>query len=334
MCYLRMNVLSPDECFLSSCIMASIIDVRPLNPVFPWKGKTFSQVTSYLQKNKNSNSNIANYLLPNPLKIYRREIATPTEIGCSQRSAASIDEVNRPGGSIVMAANIQGINGIIGTVDPLIPNDTSVTGAVCDTCNKGNCTTSSTIDTVCFTDESKARRRCRSSGMIHQKYKTDHNNSQVYYTNTNQYLTSRNRLFSQNQFNYLRQGVANQKPGSAATAQNQYSPNGLPTCQSTNPTEPNYVQVVYKPSNSRFANQGGVSSSAYINRVRYDTVNTVAAATGATSNYGHEVANELAYHSSFVGYTTKDKVGYPNTRAPVIKPDGSVRACNNYIYRY
>jgi len=305
---------------------------------FPWKGKTFAQVTSYLQKNKNGNPSVANYMLPNPLQIYRREIATPSEVGCTERTARSIDELNRPGGSIVLSSpdTVQGIQGIVGTVDPLLPNNASVTGAACITCTgPDNCTTSSTDSSnVCFTDANKALRRCRSAGMVHQKYKTDHNNAQIYYTNSRQYLTSRQRLYAQNQFNYMRSGDSQAKPGSAATANNHYSPNGLPSCQSTDPTEPNYVEVVYKPSNSRFANQGGVSSSAYINRVRYDTVNTVAAATGATSNYGPEVANELAYRSSFVGYTTKDKVGFPNTKAPVVKPDGEVRTCNTYIYRY
>jgi hypothetical protein len=42
----------------------------------------------------------------------------------------------------------------------------------------------------------------------------------------------------------------------------------------------------------------------------------------------------LAYNSSFVGYTIKDKVGFPNTKAPVIPPTGGLRKCNYFIYRY
>ena len=48
-------------------------------PLTKWKGKTFSQISSVLQKNKNtlsSDAPVHMLLRPMPMKHYRREIAT------------------------------------------------------------------------------------------------------------------------------------------------------------------------------------------------------------------------------------------------------------------
>ena len=70
---------------------------------FPWKGRTFAQVTSIITKNKETTypSSATRYLFnARPLKIYRREIATVTAPRCS-RISVSIDELNRPNGYLV-----------------------------------------------------------------------------------------------------------------------------------------------------------------------------------------------------------------------------------------
>jgi hypothetical protein len=80
----------------------------------------------------------------------------------------------------------------------------------------------------------------------------------------------------------------------------------------------NYVPVYYKPNNSQFAQQGGVTSSSYITRLKYDTM---------TNNgykfreaYGNNVANAMAYGVSDSVYTLKDKMGYPNICSPKFDP--------------
>lgn len=80
----------------------------------------------------------------------------------------------------------------------------------------------------------------------------------------------------------------------------------------------NYVPVYYKPNNSQFAQQGGVTSSSYITRLKYDTM---------TNNgykfreaYGNNVANAMAYGVSDSVYTQKDKIGYPNICSPKFDP--------------
>lgn len=87
-----------------------------------------------------------------------------------------------------------------------------------------------------------------------------------------------------------------------------------------------YVPLYYKPSNSKFASQGGVDSSARLNRLKYDTV-TNSANTFMTA-YGKQTANALAYGVQSPGYTIKDKIGYAAARTPTVLR-GEVTACDS-----
>jgi len=75
--------------------------------------------------------------------------------------------------------------------------------------------------------------------------------------------------------------------------------------------KPTFVAVMYKPNNPQFAQQGAVSASARLVRVKYNTINTIASTY--TQAYGANTANALAYGVSERGYTIKDKIGYPNS---------------------
>jgi hypothetical protein len=189
-----------------------------LKPVTSWKGKTITQITSSIKKNPGnfavSSSKNRNLFLPNPLKIYRREIANPIDMShCYQRRSLSIDEINRPNGSINNTAS-KNINGLVNTLDDSFPNIT---------CEKpGTCLTF-------LSPSENAKRRCRSSGIIKKAYNPA-NNLPNYYTDTTQYLVSRNKTFLQNQYNYIRVGDPLLKPSPGLAATNIYSPNGLPVC--------------------------------------------------------------------------------------------------------
>lgn len=91
-----------------------------------------------------------------------------------------------------------------------------------------------------------------------------------------------------------------------------------------------YVPLYYKPSNSKFASQGGVDSSSRLARLKYDTV-TNSANTFLTA-YGKQTANALAYGVSSPGYTVKDKIGYPLPKTPSVS-NGSVVACQSTSIR-
>lgn len=483
------------------------IDIAHVKPVVSWKGKTLSQITSSIRKNNvntigspltttiiSSNKPLVisyyrNIFLPNPLKIYRREIANTTDATqCYPRTSLRIDEFNRPGGSI-NNSSVSVTNSLVNTLDDTLPNNT------CE--RPGTCST--------FLSASEnAKRRCRSSGMIRKTYNPA-NNSASYYTDSKQYLVSRNKTFLQNQYNYIRVGDPLLKPAPGQAAANIYSPNGVLVCPkyhistictfqyqwvdgtyytvsipvgyydandfngllqlamsanyhflinssgskvfllfisyddvknviefqnfcydnvnfpasiyscdirsnqawtlhnagtgisppnqgsgtsltpgfkftdnalstalglptssypyyipSTNinvtnigqsggnqqtytttqvtisKTNPGlksvYKKIYYKPNNSQFAQQGAVSSSSLITRIKYDTINTAAFKTSgnifgddATKAYGGNIANALAYGVSENPFTMKDKIGYPNISYPSFLPNSNVQ---------
>ena len=81
--------------------MFSTMTNTEMPPNYSWKGKTIQQIMSTIQKNKNSTIiTKTNLDKAQPLKIYRKEIAS-TAITSVQRTAISIDEINRPGGCII-----------------------------------------------------------------------------------------------------------------------------------------------------------------------------------------------------------------------------------------
>jgi hypothetical protein len=249
---------------------------------FSWKGKTFSQVTSAIQKNTAtipiSKNNTRNLFLSRPLKIFRREIASSSATRCNIRTSVKIDELNRPNGYLVYnTPNTRGLN---------------ITEDIHLTTNKSQLPTPacSTV-TNCMNQAQNARRRVRSSGMMPKKFNVSKNNDQ-YYSSTTQYLNSRNMTFQQNQYNYIRQGNNLSKPGSALAINNSYSANGLNHCSTVANKTP-YVPVFYKPNNSQYATQGAVDSSARVTRKIYDTLTTV----GSTmrTSHGSTVSKSLAY---------------------------------------
>jgi len=205
-----------------------------LNPVVSWKGKTFTQITTTIKNNPGNTvgnpiktpyykkgkqlgtvTYQPNLFLPNSLKIYRREIANNIDMtNCYPRTSSSIDEFNRPGGSIVNTSSSTNKNGLVNTLDNILPNNR------CE--EPGTCSTF-------LSPSENAKRRCRSSGIISKKNNST-NNYATYYTNSNQYLVSRNKTFLQNQYNFIRVGDPVLKPGPGLAAYNVYSPNGLPVC--------------------------------------------------------------------------------------------------------
>jgi hypothetical protein len=90
-----------------------------------------------------------------------------------------------------------------------------------------------------------------------------------------------------------------------------------------------YVPLYYKPSNSKFASQGGVDSSSRLSRLKYDTVTN--STNAFMTAYGKQTANALAYGVPGPSYTIKDKVGYPAACTPVVKSNGVTSCTNNKI---
>jgi hypothetical protein len=184
------------------------------NSFFPWKGKTFNQISSAIQLNVNN----AKTLTPNqllsalPLKIYRREIAIyGSNTGFLNDRSVKIDNINMPGSTIVSTSGKNPI-GICSTLNIDYPN------------NKTEFPSASPItDNAC-----NARKRVRSAGMIKRVYDPKYNTP--YCTNTNQYLVSRNLAYSSNEYAFLRIGNPSLIPGPNAAPTNIYSTAGLNKC--------------------------------------------------------------------------------------------------------
>jgi hypothetical protein len=181
-------------------------------PIISWKGQALSQITSSIRKNTPSTSGSKSYFLPPPLKIYRRELITQ-DISCNMRTSSSITVNDMPGSSIVNSQSTT-CKGLDNTLDITLTSNTSdIPGS------------HAAAECVVGTPETNARARVRSSGMIRKKYNVA-NNTESYYTDTKQFLTSRNATFQQNQYNYIRYGDSTATPGTSLSVQNIYTPNG------------------------------------------------------------------------------------------------------------
>jgi hypothetical protein len=157
---------------------------------------------------------------------------------------------------------------------------------------------------MCNDIATNARNRVRTSGIVKKNY----------YTSTKQYLESRCQSFQQNQYNFLRSGDPKVNPGTNASLSNQYAANQSTSyCQTSKNCA---MPVYYKPNNPEFAQQGGVSSSARITRLKYDTITNNGGLF--TRAYGPATGNALAYGGSTQTYTIKDKIGFPLTKTPVV----------------
>jgi hypothetical protein len=249
--------------------MSARLNMNPIKPVL-WKGRTFNQIVSGLKMNGSTESTGIFSALP--MKHYRREVASVVLTDHNSRTSMSVDESLRPGGAIRTDAGTE--TGFCQTLDfsVVLPNDQTEQPAT----------------TSCSIRADDARRRVRSAGNARRpgsKYNADFN----------QYLVNRQRTFDQSQSHHFKTGDS-----SVTSAQNVYTPNGINAC--ANPDDPsNFVKAYYKPSNAKFATQGGVSSGARLDRLKYDAIKQ------AQNSYKVSIAQP-------VGLSLKDKTGYPNGR--------------------
>jgi len=292
---------------------------------FHWKGKTFSQVSSILQKNKPNDSIKPNsqFFKALPNQIYRREIVSvENPQSGSSRGTKISTTTDIPGGTIVNTQSTL-CEGIMGTAN--LTYDESKTALQCSPgCNSQldndvSQRNSKYIQTLSI--QENARRRVRSSGMMRPRFKENTIQSDNY-ASSGQYLHSRNKTFQQNQFSNLRKGDSSAIPGTTASQDNKYASNTIQYCDSSSNLT-NYVPVYYKPNNSKFAQQGAVDSGCRLTRLKYDTITS--AGNSMRVAYGPSTANALAYGVPSNGYTIKDKIGYPNKCTPIFPKYGG---CN------
>ena len=187
-----------------------------MSEVINWKGTTFQQISAGIKYNRiqnGANSGPGDIFRARPLRLYRKEIASSASTQCNARTSTSIDDLNRPGGTITTSVSSNG--GLANIIEIDYPNNTCEHPSTQELCS------------TFLSAEANARRRVRSSGMIRPKYNAS---NESYYTTSGQYLSNRNRAFEQNQYFHIRVGDNVAKPGSTSSIQNVYSPNGLSGC--------------------------------------------------------------------------------------------------------
>lgn len=266
-----------------------------------WKDKTFIQVITSINKNKNGTIiNRRNMHNPPPLKIYRKEIPVLTVQSKSSRLSVSISSLETPNG-YTNSSSIP-TNAFTTTLDAKVIN--GPTDCVC-------------VDNVTFTPQQNAKRRIRTSGIIKPSYNLD----------TKQYLQRRNISFDQNTYHYLRNGDSTSKPGTSGSTSNVYAMQAnISTDCSAN------VGVVYKPTNAKFAQNGAVSSSSLITRKKYIAITDNA--HKYLKPFGAAVADAMAYGISDSVYTYKSKIAFPNKITPVSKKNTTtLHFCENFTSR-
>ena len=292
-----------------------------------WKGKTFTQIISKFQKNKNTNTSSIAIFRAMPMKNYRREIATnfttdstnPPYCSGNSRFSSSIRQFEQPNGFILHEKYNHANNnidiGVKNTLDSSIIKNKNHYNEI-EGCGQ------SASPSNCLSTQRNALTRCRTSGIIKKKY----------YTDTKQYLYSRHSSFDQNQSYYISNptdgGNAKGVPGSPESILNTYVSGGCVVESIDTNNNIKKCSVVYKPNNYNYAKQGGVESSSRTDKLRYNTLNTVAGSYKGT--YGQAMADSVAYSIPSPGYNIKEIIGYPVKKTCIVKPDGTLQNCVYY----
>ena len=92
------------------------------NPIIQWKGATFQELSAGVKFNAAPSVTTTSIFAPNPLRIYRREIASTAITRCNPRTSIKIDDYDRPGG--ILANTISTTTGLANTGDLIYEKNT------------------------------------------------------------------------------------------------------------------------------------------------------------------------------------------------------------------
>jgi len=250
-------------------------------PYIPWKGVPFKQLTTTIQKNKNTNTaKDDHYFRAGPIKLYRREIAANVNRCTNSRISSSIEEFTRPNGYVISPQTNNA--SLVNVLDMEIPNSKQETNQCAQSCLSQNSVAEN------------AKRRCRSSGNIAKKFDA-RRNEVSYFTNQQQYLVSRSKSFSQNQYRHVR-APDHSLVTPNSDKYNVYSPNGISHCPKS------YFDGSNNPISYTWIN--GVSYTVYLPSGYYDVADVNREfQNGMTENLHYfvsKITNAYTYLIQFV----------------------------------
>jgi hypothetical protein len=262
-------------------------------PYVSWKGTSTSSVVPTWSRpltnglstftdnnNNNNNNNDSNAFKARPIKHWRKRLLNDNEtlnnVSAVHNSRSSVGmPSDRPGGSVYLGVSNTNCSTCEKTAQltELIPNNKNTifnTGVKDPSGNCGPC--------------NPVRNIIKSASTIVKKN---------YYSDRKSYLHSRGLTYAQKMTATPIQGNDyNNPPTDTSTGSQEWN-----TPQCLNDCSPvKQATTIYKPNNKQFAQQGAVSSSARIDRLKYNTITNNGSSLKTV--YGSAGANVGKYHGT------------------------------------
>ena len=298
-----------------------------LQPYVSWKGpSTKAAVAGFSRPMTNKDydavPNIAPPQKPNPIKHWRKSLR-PSDVNGISRAAYSIQS-DMPGANVPLGTDVNccdGEDGIQQVVQQYIAPSISAEDAL----RQGTFVQGPNDSTVCIdcNPETNIIRSAMTEKMINPREVNGELVFKKYSFSTKEYLRSKCKSYEQNLSGALRSDVQYSQQKGCCTVPFPYNDESVgpqtrealncpDECQMTG----NHVNIIVKPNNQQFFQQGAVSSSSRLARLKYNTVQSNAASF--RSAYQAQAASAGRYRA--------------NGNAPYFIKSKDQRTCNSADY--
>ena len=219
-------------------------------PYVTWKGpSTGSAVPTWSRPliNNNNGANTGTSFAARPIKHWRKQLVPAANSGVGTNAGVGMP-MDRPGGSVYLGATVDCSNCPVNLAE-LIPTTKNI---IFDTTKdaSGNCVA------------------CNPETNIIKSAVTLLNKN--YFSDTKGYLQSRGQTYDQKlSINPIPGNNYTSQPSDSSTgSQVYYTDNCSKKCTTNN----SRVTTIYKPNNQQYSQQGAVSSSSRLDRLKYNTI--------------------------------------------------------------
>lgn len=277
-----------------------------LQPYVSWKGSsTKAAVAGFSRpmtnKDYDAAPNIAPFGKPNPIKHWRKSLR-PSDVNGISRAAYAIQS-DMPGANVSLGTDVNCCDredGIQQVVQEYITPSNAAENAL----REGTFEQGPNDSRVCIScnPETNIIKSAMTEKMINPREVDGELVFKKYSFSTKEYLKSKCRTYDQNLSGALRSDVEYSKQNGCCTVPFPYNDEsvGPQTRESLNcPDETcdgNGINIIVKPNNQQFFQQGAVSSSSRLARLKYNTVQSNA--TSFRSAYQAQAASAGRYRAN------------------------------------
>ena len=260
-------------------------------PYVTWKGpSTGSAVPTWSRPliNNNANANAGTSFAARPIKHWRKQLIPLANTGISKNAGVGMP-MDRPGGSVYLGSIVDCSNCLVNitemtpTTKNIMFDNTNDSSGNCIACNPETNIIKSGITLL----------------------------NKIYYTDTKSYLQSQCQTYDQKLStipipgnSYINPTTHQPIPSSDSLTGSQvyYTENCSKKCADVN----SVVRTIYKPNNQQYSQQGSVSSSSRLTRLKYNTITKNG--NSFKTAWGQQGANAGRYHgTSDAPYFLKSK---------------------------